>query len=332
LLVLMLSSVVLLNQAPVIQPPGHVQYAMAAGLLVAAKQGRYEPPTEQEVKPVNPQPPKAEAMPAPVMTPRMPQREPAAGTADIKPEALPAPFPADRLAQADSSQEEILKCLERLEEESRRLRQQLPQNQPTTAPVQSGGPSPQRLPAQMVPGWRVSLYEWNAEGNTSRDPIKVFQVRNQRFTARLGQREIHRGDRSVPRLERRAGHTNEMFVYKLEGWLSVTRPGQYQIAQEVNCGFDHPCSLIMKIGDQQIFAERNRNYDNKLIYQGRELAAGAYKVEVLFNIKSNFMKFDPERVSIYPQIRGPGEHNFRDFQPNELVSESDPSIPTGLPR
>ncbi|WP_370101451.1 hypothetical protein [Bradyrhizobium yuanmingense] len=252
---------------------------MAAGLLVAAKQPRYEAPTEQEIKADTPQPPKAEAMPAPVMAPRM--------------------------AQASPSQDEILKRLDRLEEENRRLRQQLPQNQPAASSAPPGAPSPQRLPAQMVPGWRISLYEWNAEGNTSRDPIKVFQVRNQRFTARLGQREIMRGDRSVPRLARRAGHTMEMFVYKLEGWLNVTRPGQYQIAQEVNCGFDHPCSLVMRLGDQQIFAERNRNYDNKLIYQGRELAAGAYKVEVIFNMtKSNFMKFDPDRVSIYPTDQG----------------------------
>lgn len=330
---LVLAAVALLNQAPVTQPLRQVQYAMAAGLLVAAKQERYEPPTEQEVKAVNPQAPKAEALPAPVISPRMPRFETTARIPEIKEEALPAPLPSERLAQTGASQDEILKRLERLEEENRRLRQQLPQNQPAAAPAQSGGLSPQRLPVQMVPGWRISLYEWNAEGNTSRDPIKVFQVRNQRFTARLGQRDIMPGDRSVPRLARRAGHTMEMFVYKLEGWLNVTRPGQYQIAQEVNCGFDHPCSLVMRLGDQQIFAERNRNYDNKLIFQGRELAAGAYKVEVIFNLtKSNFIKFNPDRVSLYPQIRGPGEHNFRDFNTNELVVESDPSIPTGLPR
>jgi hypothetical protein len=313
------------------QPPKRVQYAMAAGLLVAANQGRYEAPTEQEIKAVDPKPPETGTMPAPVMAPRMQPRQSSDG-AEIKPEQLPAPLQTHRFAQA-SPQDEILKRLERLEEENRRLRQHLPQNQSAPPPAQPGGPSPQRLPVQMVPGWRISLYEWNAEGNTSRDPIKVFQVRNQRFTGRLGQREIHKGDRSVPRLARRAGHTMEMFVYKLEGWLNVTRPGQYQIAQEVNCGFDHPCSLVMRLGDQQIFAERNRHYENKLIYQGRELAAGAYRVEVIFNMtKSNFMKFDPDRVSIYPQIRGPGEHNFRDFNANELVSESDPSVPTGLPR
>ncbi len=301
----------------------NVQYAMAFGLVEAFSQKKYEAPKEQEVKADTSQPLVPEALPAPVMKPREIEKR----ATDFIP-ADPSP---DRLAQA-TSQEEILKRLERLEEENRRLRQQAQPNTPQTPPAQSGGPVAQRLPAQMVPGWRISLYEWNNEGNTSRSPMRVFQLRNQRITARLGQHPIRPGDRTYSRAERFQGSTNEMFVYKLEGWLNIREPGQYQLGWEVNCGFGHKCNLIARLGGQQIFGEFNRNYENRMLYQSRELAAGAYQYELVFNMSNNsFMKFAPDRVSLYPMIRGPNEPNFRDFGPDELVTQNDPRIPTGLP-
>jgi hypothetical protein len=123
-----------------------------------------------------------------------------------------------------------------------------------------------------------------------------------------------------------------MFVYKMEGYLNITQPGQYQLAWEVNCGHGHPCSLVASLGGQQIFGEFNRTYQNRMLYQSRELAAGAYKYEIKFNMSDNhFAKFIPDSVTLYPMIRGPNEANFRDFRTDELVTELDPSVPTGLP-
>jgi hypothetical protein len=295
-----------------------VRLGMVAGLLLASGEPRYEPPGEVEVKvPKEAAAPKQGKLPAPVRSPLHAKQTQA--------NSLPAPTGRQLLAQS-SGNDDILRRLERLEEENRRLRQQL-QSQPTPSPQRRG------TPAQMISGWRVSLYPWNAEGFISGDPIRVFNIGNQRFNAKLGQKPVDRTDRSLPREVRRSGHTNEMFIYKLEGWLQVKQAGQYQLGFEVNCGFSHPCNLSAKLGDQQMFNERHKNFENKVLFQGRMLPVGNYRIEIMFNIARNqFMKFAPERVSLYPQIRGPGEFNFRDFGPEELLTEASAGIPGGPPR
>jgi hypothetical protein len=162
-----------ISQTPAAHRAPNIRLAMAMGLIEAYTQKHYDPPKQQEVKADTAKNIVPESLPAPVMSQRQAEQ------------TGPDVIPSGRLAQA--SQDEILKRLERLEEENRRLKQQA---QPNSSVTQSGGPTTQRLPAQMVPGWKFSLYEWNSEGNTSRSPTHVFQVRNQRITARLGQRPI----------------------------------------------------------------------------------------------------------------------------------------------
>lgn len=319
------------------KPPGRTRFAMAAALVSAAHQKRYEPPEIVE-KPAAPSAglPKSKTMPAPV---RAPLHQPAAKEPDVsgQPRAgrLPAPIQAGRFAQAAPSNEDILRRLEKLEEENRRLRDQVKGGAVPPASGSPASPSPERkaAPAQMISGWRLSLYPWNAEGFISGDPVRVYNVRNQRFTGLLGQVPVARTDRSVPFSVRHQGYTNEMFVYKLEGWLHVTRPGTYQMGFEINCGFQHPCNFSVKLGDQRLFSERHQNFENKILFQGRELPVGDYRIEVTFNIANQkFMKFDPRRMSVFPQVRGPGEFNFRDFGPQELLTEANASIPSGPPR
>jgi hypothetical protein len=316
--------------------PSHMKVAMAAALLLANGEKRYEPPEEKEIKgPQYAAPPLTAEMPSPVRTPLHPQREALPKTDTPLAESMPSPTGQMLLAQASPSNEEILRRLEQLERENRQLRQQnapQPGFAPASAPPPAAAPRG-RTPSQMIPGWRVSLYPWNAEGFTSGDPVRVFNMSNQRFSAVLGQAAVDRTDRRLAREVRRFGHTNEMFVYKLEGWLQVREAGQYQLGFELNCGFGHPCNVLAKIGDQQLFNERHQKFENKMLFQGRTLPAGNYRVEIVFNISTKqFMKFSPERVSLYPQIRGPGEYNFRDFRQDELLTEAHASIPSGPPR
>jgi hypothetical protein len=320
--------------------PQNVRLAMAGALLLASGEKRYEPPEMIErVAPADAPVPDAGTLPAPVRTPlrEEPGRESPAVLADApRSEALPAQTGRQLLAQASPTNEDILRRLERLEEENRRLRQQQGQMPTNSIPAPTAMPAPvQRgsTPAQMIPGWRVSLYPWNAEGFITGDPIRVYNIPNERFTATLGQAPVDRTDRRLAREVRRFGHTNEMFIYKLEGWLQVKQAGQYQLGFEVNCGFGHPCNLLARIGDQQMFNHRHQKFENQLLFQGRTLPVGNYRVEVIFNIATNnFMRFAPERVSLYPQIRGPGEYNFRNFGPEELLTEANASIPSGAPR
>ncbi|MFG1225660.1 hypothetical protein [Xanthobacter wiegelii] len=314
------------------RPP--VRLAMAAALIAGNGQKRYEPPTIEEV-PAPKTPPEAARLPAPP-----PQQ--GLARAEIVPEVpgvpvrqtLPAPIAGSerrQLAQAAPSTDDILRRLDRLEQENQRLRQELEAEKKRAAGPATGGSTlqPRQAPAQMVSGWRVSLYPWNAKGYVTGSPLVVFNIKNQRFDATLGQRPPDRGD--IVQRNQRA--TNEMFVYRFEGFLHVTRPGRNEIGFDVTCGFNHPCNLVVKMGGVQLINIQHQNLENRILVAGLDLVAGDYPVEVTFSLASNrFIKFDPRnRVQLYPLYRPPGEYNLRDFGPGELLTESNPSIPYGLP-
>lgn len=243
---------------------------------------------------------------------------------------LPAPiagegaFSGIQLAQAPATNEEILRRLEKLEQENRALKQQL--NSGGAAPSTSGGLQPRQAPAQMIGGWRVSLYPWNAESSISGGAMNVFNMPNQRIDATLGQTDQNR-----PNRVRRP--STDMFVYRLEGWLHVTKGGRHELGFETNCGFDHPCNLVVNLGGVQVLNRRAERIDTKILEAGLDLEPGDYPVEIIFGLsKSKFIKWEPARVSLFPLYRPPGEYNYRTFGPRELLTESNPSIPMGLPR
>lgn len=313
-----------------------VKLAMAAALVSAGGEKRYEPPELLErPAPATGVSPKSGSLPAPIRgrSNNEPERDaPPVGASKPVAGRLPAPIHGARMAQATSDSEETLRKLERLkelEEENKRLREQLKGGATPPSPSLNTKMEGRAAPPQMIPGWRLSLYPWNAEGFISGDPLKVFNIRNRRISALVGQRPPSRDNI----METYFGHTNEMFVYKLEGWLHVTREGSYTLGIETNCGHGHPCNLLARLGDQQLFSERHQNFENKMVFQSRQLPVGNYWLEIVFNIAtSRFNKFDPQRANIYPQIRGPGEYNFRDFGPQELLTEANASIPSGPPR
>lgn len=316
--------------------PRDMKLAMAAALVSGAGEKRYEPPELVErPAPATGVLPKSGSMPTRVRARSHdePERDaPPVGANKPVAGRLPAPVPGARMAQAASDNEETLRQLERLkqlEEENKKLREQLKGSPAPPASSLNTNMESRSTPPQMIPGWRLSLYPWNAEGFISGDPLKVFNIRNRRISALVGQRPPSRDNM----METYFGHTNEMFVYKLEGWLHVTRAGTYTLGIEVNCGHGHPCNLLARLGEQQLFSERHQNFENKTLFQSRELPVGDYWMEIVFNIAtSKFNKFDPRRANIYPQIRGPGEYNFRDFGPQELLTEANASIPSGPPR
>lgn len=310
-----------------------IKLAMAAALVGAGGEKRYEPPELVErPAPATGVSPKSGSMPAPVRgrSNNEPERDaPPVGASKPVAGRLPAPIQEQRFAQASPSNEELLRRLERLEEENRRLREKDKSSSLPSGSSLNTNMERRSAPSQMIPGWRLSLYPWNAEGFINGDPLKVFNIRNRRISALVGQRPPSRDNI----METYFGHTNEMFVYKLEGWLHVTREGTYTLGIEINCGHGHPCNLLARLGEQQLFSERHQRFENKMLFQSRELPVGDYWMEIVFNIAtSRFNKFEPQRANIYPQIRGPGEYNFRDFGPQELLTEANASIPGGPPR
>ncbi|WP_371349426.1 hypothetical protein [Ancylobacter sp. IITR112] len=319
---MLLSAVAMLGLVVGGEPTPHVHRVMGMLLLGGNGQVPFEPPTPEQAPPPG-EPSWADALPAPLPSIATgPQPEPPSPDGRARPGQMPAPPPV-RLAQSPSN-EEILRRLEQLEQENRQLKQQ----------VTGGGAAPaatvqpRQLPAQMVPGWRVSLYDWNREGEVRGSPLASFNLRNQRINASLGQRPINRS--SVR--ERHAGVTDEMFVYQLSGWLHVTRPGRYELGFEVTCGFEHPCNLLVRLGGAQLVSVRDRKFDNTLLQTAQDLEAGDYTLEVVFGISQNtFFKYRPTGVTLFPLIRPPGELNYRDFGPSELLTEAKPGVPYGMP-
>ncbi|MFG1225280.1 metallophosphoesterase family protein [Xanthobacter wiegelii] len=326
---------VVLHSAGTKAPRPPVRLAMAAALIGANGQKQYEPPTIETVPtPSTPPSPGVLSAPPPqqgiASTPLVPEQPgvPVQGK-------LPAPLAGSermQMAQAAPSNSEILQRLDRLEQENQRLRKELEasKGQPALPAVPNAPPRGQ-APAQMVSGWRVSLYPWNPDGYVTGSPLAVFNVRNQRFDAALGQRPLKLDRRYQVDTGRNA--TNEMFVYRFEGWLHVTRPGRHEIGFDVTCGLGHPCNLVVKIGGVQLINIRRQNLENKILLAGLDLTPSDYQVEVTFGLANNrFVKFDPHnKVLFYPLYRPPGEYNLRDFGPGELLTESNPSIPYGPP-
>jgi hypothetical protein len=339
---------------PVAKPRGP-QVAMSAVFLLYLMENKEKKPTEVEV-PVAPGTEKLAIV-------ELPARLPSPRVAEVKipslpndapvAMALPAPIMAPRASStqlidrpppkdfqvAQVTNDEMLKRLERLEQENKQLREQLNKEtpgskQPTVVPSRpTSAINPQTVPAQMVPGWRVSLLPWNATSSTSAEPISVFILENQSINGLLGQHKRPAGDPQMSTTQQMFGYTDEMFVYRLDGWLHVTKPGTYQIGAQASCVEKHPCNLTVKLGGQQIITVTNQIMDSRMLFQGRELDVGDYQMEISFGFsKNSFGKFDPRRMSVHPLIRAPGDQNFRDFGPTELITQADASIPVGPPR
>lgn len=328
---MLLSGLALAASLVTAEPSTLVHRTMGMMLLGGNGQVPYETPTPEVVAPPAEAPAAAERLPAPLSSiAETPAPAPPPADGRPRPGQMPAPLAGSiaaekpvQLAQTTTN-EEILRRLEQLEQENRQLKQQMGAG--------SGGGqalSPAVPRAQMVPGWRISLYDWNPEGVARGGPHASFNMRNQRFTAMLGQRPI---DRSKIR-ERHQKSTDQMFVYRFDGWLHVTRPGRYELGFEITCPFEHHCNLVVKVGDQQVFTVRDRKFDNTLLQTGIDLEARDYQIEMTFGLSQNrFFKFKPMAVTWYPMIRTPGELNFRDFAPGELLTEAGPGVPYGMPR
>lgn len=114
---------------------------------------------------------------------------------------------------------------------------------------------------------RAGLLSDPGRGGAGR-PADVVNLRNQRFNATLGQRQLNRSS------ERHQRATDEMFVYRFDGWLHAARAGRYELGFEVTCGFEHPCNLVVKLGGQQLVSSRGRKFNNTLLQTGIDLEAG----------------------------------------------------------
>lgn len=195
----------------------------------------------------------------------------------IRPGGLPAPFLLQQGGQtmprlsppagpqvAQISNEELLRRLERLEEENRRLRQQQSTPQPPTG---AGGTADlgSRLPMQTSPGWWVHLHTWNPRGELGQGPIRTMRYPNQRFNMAIGHDPNKRG-----------GQRDEIYIYRFEAWLRVQQAGTYQVGATINCAWNHWCNYLLLIDGVQLADVQgdNSGVSNRLVFAGRHLEPG----------------------------------------------------------
>jgi hypothetical protein len=246
----------------------------------------------------------------------------------IRPSGLPAPFllsprpTMPQMQQAQVSNEELLRRLERLEQENERLRRQ--QGSATAQdPAPRNGLPGSRLPEQVTSGWWVHLHNWNAEGHLGAGPLRTFRYDQQRFNYTIG----HRPNANL-------ADGGEIYLYRLEAWLRVTNAGSYQIGANLNCEFNHWCDVTIALDGVRIgeFRGTNNGVRNQLVFASRQLPPGDYRLELTFNLSRNsFLKYNPALVTMEPVIRGPNDMNFRPFGPDELLVPDRRDVPIGPP-
>lgn len=250
------------------------------------------------------------------------------GNVPVNPGELPAPFlenlnsrdmpRLDEVQTAQVSNEELLRRLEKLEEENRRLRA----DQQTSGNAPRQGLPGSNLPMQVTSGWWVHLHNWNKDGKlNSPQALKTYRYPVQPFHAATGFREVNW-----------AGDWDELYIFRHEGWLRVTEAGTYQLGAELTCGFNHPCHFSVRVDGVEIAQLRRENVTNQLIYGSRHLEPGDYRIELVWSIAQNsFIKYNPGIVTMTPRIRTERDMNFRDFAPDELLVPDRRDVPLGPP-
>jgi hypothetical protein len=286
--------------------PGHAFFFLFA--LGAGKENGPPPPPElRELPALNEQiPVRPEGLHAPfrlnVETQQMPR--------------LDAPRPAE-VEVAQVSNEELLKRLEKLEEENRRLRAQSPGGG-TEAPL-DGLPSDSAL-AQSTPGWWVHLHKWHELGELIDEiPLRTYHYEQQRFNAAIGFRYTEY-----------AGDWSELYTFRHEAWLRVREAGTYHLGALMNCHWRHPCNFRLKIDGIEIARMTREEADNRIVYGRRQLDPGDYRIEIVWNIgNDSFIKYNPGTVFMHPKIRTERDMNFRNFRDDELLVPERRDVPRG---
>lgn len=248
----------------------------------------------------------------------------------IRPSGLPAPYYAEprrempRLGQlAQVSNEELLRRLERLEQENERLRRQ--QGAPAgneSSPAPRGGLPGTRLPEQVTSGWWVHLHNYNTAGDLGSGPVRTYRYDQQEFAATLAFKETN------------PSQWSEIFLYRFEAWLRVKEAGNYQIGALLNCAWSHPCNYSVMLDGIRIaqFQGQHGGTTNQLVFGARQLEPGDYRMEMVFHIpKTKFIKYEPNKVKMHPKIRTSGDMNFRDFSSTELLIPDRRDVPMGPP-
>jgi hypothetical protein len=223
--------------------------------------------------------------------------------------------------QAQVSNEELLRRLERLEQENERLRRQQGSGS-TQEPAPRNGLPGSRLPAQVSSGWWVHMHNWNAQGHLGAGPIRTYRYDQQKFNAGVGHAKQNLPD------------SEELYVYRYEAWLRVTTAGTYQIGAVLNCEFNHWCDYTVALDGIRLaqFRGTNSGVQNQMVFASRQLEPGDYRMEMTFHLSRNaFIKYNPALVTMEPAIRGPGDMNFRPFGPDELLVPDRRDVPIGPP-
>lgn len=286
--------------------------------LLGSEQGAkpQPPPTSQELAPLNAETPiRPGALPAPLLVAPGTRAMPGLDGAAPPHASLSLPAPPMQLAQVTN--EELLRRLERLEQENRQLRSQGAGQTPAPRSGLESAP----LPAQVTTGWWVHLHSWNAEGNLGAGPLRTFRYDPQRFNFAIGHRpELTHNLRS------------EIYLYRYEAWLRVTQAGTYQVGANLNCAWNHWCSVAISLGGVRLaqFEGNNSGVVNHIVFAARTLEPGDYRMEMTFNLtRSQFINYRPTEVTIEPVIRTPTDMNFRPFGPNELLIPDRRDVPLG---
>jgi len=227
--------------------------------------------------------------------------------ADLPPGFVPAPTASDysssilvaQAAPQGDLEQENLELRQRIEQLENLIKDTV--NQP---PVPGPQPVIPTSGTKSVPGWLVEFHEWNKGGHLNPDPLKVALTRNCSFQGNFGHE-----------------HRNQMYIYRFLGTFRVKEQGRYVFGSDTTCGFNHECGFEMFVDGSQIidFAGRTEGEQMQL---GLPMSVGDHTVEIRTWIDHNsFINYRPtDNHKWWPNVKGPGELNARDFREDELFA------------
>lgn len=226
--------------------------------------------------------------------------------------ALPPAFvPAPRVSDYSSS---VLVAqaapMTDLEQENMDLRLRVEQLENMVRDMVNQPPVPGPQPAvptsgtKSVPGWLVEFHEWNGEGRLNPDPLKTALTRSCDFRGDFGHE-----------------HNSQMFIYRFLGTFRVEEQGRYVFGSNTTCGFNHECGFEMFVDGGQIIDFDGRT-DGQQLQQGLPMSVGDHTIEIRTWIDHNsFLNYRPaENHRWWPNVKGPGDLNAREFREDELFA------------
>lgn len=217
---------------------------------------------------------------------------------------------APRIEDQSSRVQTVAASQADLERENLELRQriekleQMMKNTLTEPPVSGAVSDEAFTDKKSVSGWQVELHSWNKNGRLGDDAKDTLLTKNCAFTGRFAQQRA-----------------SQMHLYRFMATFRVKEPGRYVFANDMTCGFGHPCTFELDV-DRQPLIDFAGNTEGTRLVNGLPLTAGDHQVEFRTWLNSNsFINYRPgERFKWHVMVKAPSDLVPREFEADELFS------------